>query len=223
MKIWIASFDIGKKNFAFCVEEVDLDMLERIENIPKTERYRSDGTATECFRRVLEQVCESGRLILIKNVDLTAGCNARITLDPKSFIHMNHCLREYKSYWDKCSAIVVEQQMGFGKKKNFMALKLGQHCLSYFLIEYGTFKHIIEFPAYHKTKIFGAPLKLSKYQRKKWAVETCREVLTRRHDTLGLDEISVYKKKDDVSDIVIQLQSYKYIRFVERYAYNTNF
>lgn len=215
MKIWIASFDIGKKNFAFCIEEVDTQQLQQIQNLPKSQRYHTDGTATKEFMNVLRQVCRSGRLILIKNVDLTDGCNMKISLDPKIFIHMNQCLRTYKSYWDKCSAIVVEQQMSFGKKKNFMAMKLGQHCLSYFLLEYATFKHIVEFPAYHKTKVFGAPPKMSKYQRKKWAVEICHTILTDREDDLGLQEIVQYKKKDDVSDIVMQLQSYKYLRWVE--------
>ncbi len=213
--MWIASFDIGKKNFAFCVEDVDTGKLEEIHNIPKSRRYHPDGTATEEFADILRRVCRTGQIILIRNVDLTEGCDGRVSLDPKIFIHMNQCLHSYRAYWDRCSAIIVEQQMGFGKKKNFMAMKLGQHCLSYFLFEYSTFKHIIEYPAYYKTKVFGAPPKMTKYQRKKWAVETCREILQDRSDELGLREISEYKKKDDVSDIVMQLQSYKYLRFIE--------
>ena len=31
--IWLASFDIGKKNFAFYIEEINLKQLKDIENI----------------------------------------------------------------------------------------------------------------------------------------------------------------------------------------------
>ena len=33
--IWVASFDIGKKNFSFYVEEFDKDIFLKINNIPK--------------------------------------------------------------------------------------------------------------------------------------------------------------------------------------------
>jgi hypothetical protein len=62
-----------------------------------------------------------------------------------------------------------------------MALKLGQHCWSYFSIHYGRSKNIIEFPAYHKTQVLGAEKDkkvtktgkinykaVDKPQRKKW-------------------------------------------------------
>ena len=31
--VWIASFDIGKKNFAFYIEEINLKELQEIKNI----------------------------------------------------------------------------------------------------------------------------------------------------------------------------------------------
>ena len=46
--------------------------------------------------------------------------------------------------------------MSFGKQYNTMALKIAQHCWSYFAINYGTAKKIEEFPAYYKTQILGA-------------------------------------------------------------------
>ena len=50
-KIWIASFDIGTKNFAFCIEEFDQNLMENIKKIPKTQRYDSDGVCTEKFQK----------------------------------------------------------------------------------------------------------------------------------------------------------------------------
>ena len=42
-KINIASFDIGKNNFAFLIEEIDISLLETIVNIPLSQRYNIDS------------------------------------------------------------------------------------------------------------------------------------------------------------------------------------
>ncbi len=215
MKVWMASFDIGKKNFAFCVEEVEMEKLKAIENIPKHVRFERDGEPTEQYRSILDKVSGSGRLVLVRNEDLTDGCRSEKMLDTRVLVRMNQVLTEYMDYWDKCAVILIEQQMSFGKKRNTMALKLGQHCMSFFLFQYSTFKHIVEFPAYHKTKVMGGSSKMSKYERKKWSVEECERLLNRRGDEQGLEVIRVFKKRDDVSDVVLQLQAYKYLRYID--------
>lgn len=186
--MYIASFDIGKRNFAFCVERVE---------------YSDNMYSHE-------------EIVLLKNVDLTSNTVQSKTIDPLWFINMNHILDTYKTIWDKCSYIIIEKQMGFGKNINYMALKLGQHCYSYFTFHYARFKVIIDFPAYHKTQILNAPLKMNKYQRKKWAVEKVLEILQNRDDTLSMQIISEYSKKDDLADVILQLQSFKYLLFVEK-------
>jgi hypothetical protein len=125
--------------------------------------------------------------------------------------------------------------MSFTKAQNTMALKLGQHCFSYFLFRY-TDKEIIEFPAYYKTQILGAPkviqnnndnesepakkkrkLKaMTKPERKKWAVEKAIEILMQRGDMKTLENILGKRKKDDLADVLLQLQSFKFLRFVEK-------
>jgi hypothetical protein len=129
---------------------------------------------------------------------------------------MIEALDEYKEYFDKCSIIVIEQQMSFKAAQNTMAIKLGQHCYSYFLFRYGESKEIVEFPAYYKTQILGAPKKLTKPERKKWATEKALEILMERGDVSTLDEITSHKKKDDLADVLIQLQSFKFLRYVEQ-------
>ena len=52
----IASFDIGKKNFAFIIEEVDLDKIKTLTNIPVSKRYNKDGTPTEAFSKLLDDL-----------------------------------------------------------------------------------------------------------------------------------------------------------------------
>ena len=140
----IAAFDIGKKNFAFVVQEFETQELEAA--MTKDKLY------------------VTGKIILFKNVNLTNGCK-KCYLDPRTFINMTDTLDAYKHIWDTCSVFVIEQQMSFGKKRNTMALKLGQHCYSYFSIFYRDFKEVIEFPSYHKTQMLEAPKKFGNIKK----------------------------------------------------------
>ena len=133
-------------------------------------------------------------------------------------------LDKFAEYWDKCDTFVIEMQMSFGKNRNPMAVKLGQHCYSYFIFKYGRFKKTIEFPAYHKTQILGAPkkvldkkdklIKMSKPERKKWAVEEAYRILTIRNESDVMDNIKTKSKKDDLSDVICQLEAYKFLTYV---------
>lgn len=225
--IWIASFDIGKKNFSFYIEEMDRKELGEIQNIKKCDRYEPCGIATPEFQKVLDKVCKSGHKILLENKDLTANTDKSKYLDMKIMYNLTEMLDKYAEYWDQCDILVIEKQMSFGKRHNTMALKIGQHCWSYFAIKYGDSKEIIEFPAYHKTQVLGA-VKLEsktktgkiKYKavkkpaRKKWCIKEARRILNMRGDDETLGVIACSKKKDDLCDVICQLEAYKYLEFV---------
>jgi hypothetical protein len=234
--IWIASFDIGKKNFAFYVEEINRDALSAIPIIATCGRYNRDGTPTLAFAKVLKQVYTNGKVILHRNVDITDGCDGSSYLEPEMFHNMTDILDHYSGYWDQCDAYVVEQQMSFGlvkgksgkqnSKQNTMAVKLGQHCWSYFALRYGRSKPVVEFPAYHKTQILGAPKvpnksgkgykAMDKPARKKWSAVKMIEILTERGDWDVLDTLSSIRKKDDLADTLCQLQAYKFLTYVDK-------
>lgn len=228
--ILVASIDIGKKNFAFCIEQFDKKELETIKNINSAKRYLENGLPTENMNNILETIYNNGNIVLYDNVDLTANCDPKKKLDPETFYNMNDILDKYTEYWDKCSVIIIEEQMSFGRKLNKMAMKLGQHCYSYFTFRYGRFKTIIEFPAYYKTQILGAPKvegkpyksgkkrwkAMEKPQRKKWSVEKAIEILTSRGELDILESLTTAKKRDDLADVLVQLQAYKYLAFIEK-------
>jgi len=225
----ICSIDIGKKNFAFYIEEIEKESLLSIQNIPKENRYNLNGTPTLEFKNILKQVWKNGRTILFKNNDLTQNCKKGAYLDAEVYYNMNDLLDQYSSYWDNCQTIIIEKQMSFGKKNNTMALKLAQHCFSYFAFRYGRFKQIIEFPAYYKTQILGAPkiekkLKngkitykaIDKPQRKKWSIIQTIEILNDREDDITMSSLNSVKKKDDLADTITQLQAYKFLAYVDK-------
>ena len=215
----IASFDIGKKNFAFIIEEVDLDRLHKITNVPVTKRYNKDGTPNEQFSKLLDDLYMCGKVLLIKNLDLTYDCDPNKYFDPRLFINMQDQLDKHIDYWNRCDAFIVEQQMSFGRRKNnSMAVKLGQHCQSYFIINFHRFKKTLEFPAYHKTQILGAPKaeRKTKPGRKKWAIKEAMNILNLRKDDDTLAEVTTKKKQDDMSDCLLMTITYSYLHFIDK-------
>ena len=205
----IASFDIGKKNFAFYVEEFIQEKLPFIEK-----KYNIDGTPTTKFQNIIDLICQNGKCITFQNHDLTIETKTNSDI----FYNMIRVLNSNKEIWEKCDIILIEQQMSFGKKYNTMALKLGQHCWSYFAFQYGRSKQIIEFPAYHKTQVLGSQKHktkngkfkcISKPERKKWTIEFSKHILFHRADDETLSILYENKKKDDLADTFCQLQAYK--------------
>jgi len=220
-----ASFDIGKKNFSFYVEEFDYNINEI--GIPLSKRYNDNGTPTVEFEKKLNVVYTNGRRVILENIDITNGCDPKEKLDPETFHNMTDVLDKYSHVWDMCSVFIIEKQMQFGKHTNPMAMKLGQHCYSYFAFKYGRFKKIIEFPAYHKTQVLGAEKiagnrkqkngkisykTIDKPTRKKWCITKAKEILNLRGDKESLEQINISKKKDDLCDVVCQLQAWKILK-----------
>ena len=214
--MFVASFDIGKCNFAFCIERFDSSNLKKIKSIQKSLRYTKENECTLEFQPIIDAVCMEGELVLHENLDITHGSKKSKYLDDVVFLNMYNTLDEYASEFDKCDIILIEQQMSFGANKtNTMAIKLAQHCKSYFIYKYRGTKEIVDFPAYHKTQVLGAIKGLTKPQRKKWSVEKAVDILLQRNDMKTIDMISEKKKRDDLADVFIQLQAFKFLRFVD--------
>jgi len=227
--VYVGSFDIGKKNFAFLVEKFNKRELEQIQDVDKEEKYAVDGTPLPQLENILNRVYLNGTIIETINADITKDCKKGSYLDPTTFYNLTEHLDQYKHLWDKCAYIIIEQQMSFGRKYNTMALKLAQHCFSYFSIKYGKDLQIVEFPAYHKTQVLGAEKicnqtkagkitykAISKTDRKKWSVVVAKNILTIRNDTDSLSYMSNAKKRDDLADVLTQLQAWKYLNFISK-------
>jgi hypothetical protein len=205
--IWIATVDPGKKNFAFIIQEIDLDKFNAIKFVNKDDRYNEDGTHTRAFKSNIRDICKCSKVILWKNVDIT--CGTKKYFDDKLLYELTSVLDSFKDYWDKCHYVIIEEQMAFGTKHNTMAIKVAQHTQSYFIFNYFRFKTIVMFQAYHKTKVLGALKGITKPQRKKWSVEFVKELID---DVACENEISEQykksKKKDDYSDVMLMVYAF---------------
>ena len=221
----IASFDPGKKNFAFCVEEFETN---EIEDHFEYNRYCPDGTCSETFQPIVDNVCKRGKVVLYNNVDLTTTSNKHSYLEMEYLHSLTDHLDKYGKIWDTCNVILIEKQMSFGKKYNTMALKIAQHCWSYFAIRYGRFKEVLEFPAYHKTQILGSQkickkLKngktsfktIDKPARKKWCINKAMDILKSRDEMNIIKQLTSVKKKDDLADVLCMIQAYKIMTFIK--------
>jgi hypothetical protein len=219
----IASFDIGKRNFCFYIQETDISELKTLSPI-NTIRYNENGTPTEEMKNIIQKVSLNGKTVIHVNKDLTKNTDKSKYLDKDIYYNMIEHLDEHKDYFDKCSYFIIEGQI----KKNTMAMKLAQHCYSYFMIKYGKSKNIIEFPAYYKTctlgceRIFQKTYKNGKNKfktidqrsRKKWSVEKAFEILKLRGEEDTLNNIKSKSKKDDFSDTLLQTIAFQIEYFI---------
>ena len=218
MIIRIVSIDIGTLNFALSVEEIDLDKLKNLScapkgNFPASKRYNIDGTPTPEFDKILEEVYKNGKIILTHLSSLKSDTEQGV------FQNMIDCLNKYKTeFFDDADYIVIEKQM----KVNQKACRLSVCCISYFVMNYGLSKKIIEFDAYYKTTILGAVknkkvlkngnvkyTSVDKPTRKKWAIDQAFSILACKEDYETMSEISGLKKFDDVCDTICMLQAFK--------------
>ena len=227
--IRIATFDIGKKNFAFYVEDCSSSVLLKLnkyyKTIPKIYQRRVKGQMNSYIQNILQHVYKDGKRVPggMRVFDIRDNKTSN-NLDIETRVNMQELLRSYEWLWDTCDIIKIEQQyfnISNGRKSkatcaNVDAIKLGECCLGWFLDMYWPFKNISYFGAMFKTQTLGAPDKLTKPQRKKWAIEKGKEIFQLRGDQEAIDLLENFKtstgrkqKQDDIYDCVIMTQAYK--------------
>lgn len=106
------------------------------------------------------------------------------------------------------SVILIEQQYSSRHCSNIKALKIAQHVHAFFGICYPN-QRVIEYPAYWKTRIFHAPYKQTKYQRKQWAISTVQDIYAT--DDILCEWMTCLPKKDDVCDCILMALSFPFI------------
>ena len=232
--IRIASFDIGKKNFAFYTEDCTAKLMLSLEkyysSLPKKFQRKVKGFMNEKIEGILQKIYKDGKRVSggMGVFDIRENKSSN-DLDMQTRMNMHKLLESYEWLWDTCDIILVEQQyfnISNGRKTkssgaNVDAIKLAECCVNWFLIKYGPFKDIIYFGAMYKTQTLGAPDKMTKSQRKKWSVEKGQKIFTSRKDQEAIDFLNSCKtssgrkqKQDDVYDCVVMTQAYKFRKLV---------
>lgn len=232
--IRIAAFDIGKVNFAFYVEETTREILKELkviyEKLPKKKQRRVKGPMNDEIKAIHNKMFLDAKKIEMGVFDIREDKESK-DLDLKTRINMFDLLEKYKETWKTCDVILIEQQYfniaRNNKKKsggtgaNVDAIKLGETCLSWFLMTFGEFKNIIIFSSLFKTHTLGAPDGLTKPQRKKWSSQKGEEILKMRNDNETINTINNFKnskgkkqKLDDVYDCLLMVQAFKFMKLI---------
>jgi hypothetical protein len=262
-EIELASFDIGKNNFAQYVEVFNLGELmncsQKYFGLSGKERRKTKGKVTPEIKNLLDRVYLSGRRKEIGVFDFQENFGGNRKLDNATRKELIKHLSSYSHLWRTCDIVIVEQQYTnrFGAKSgiNMDAINMGEGLKMWFLDHYPEIA-VLTFGSQYKTQILGAPYGLTKPQRKKWATEKTLEIFKMRNDQQaimlyelrekilrkrmnteekiqsyliefsGCQEDIIYmanrilrfkQKLDDISDVVVQAQAYKYRIFVAKF------
>jgi hypothetical protein len=176
----IVSVDVGEKNFAFCVCAFD---------------------------------SESSKLV-VKSVVLESVKKKKTQSTTISCANLTNMFEE-AGLASSCELVLIEQQVSGNTK----AQKLAQHTWTYFHTKFlKTDKSVVFVPASLKTQVFLGDNALSYNERKKWSVlQIVSGNLVTGALKFGLSleiteeakrQISVLKKKDDVSDSILQATAF---------------
>ena len=184
-KLCIATIDVGYRNFAVGAEEITLPLDSRTD------------------------ACQQGKLFFFHNQDFGMRKKGDDMAEGKLMLDISDWLEEQDDIWQKCKIVLIEQQL----KRNPFAQKIEQHVKSWFLHQYRQTIIVLSFSATHKTKVFKAP-RMSKPERKKWAIEKAHNILTQRGDTVGLQIMEENKRKaDDLGDVLCMIQAWKILNW----------
>ncbi len=193
--IQIASFDIGKKNFAQYVERFPAKLMFKLEkkykSLPKAKQRRVKGVMNPDIQKILTKVMHSGECLDVGVYDLTEG-EYEGYLGVRTRQNLIAHLEERTEIWDKCDIFIIEQQYfnpyrGRTRKgqspggANMDAIKLAEVAFTWFLVHY-PFAEITYFSSSFKTQILGAPGGMNKTQRKNWATAKFGELSRTKKD-----------------------------------------
>lgn len=201
----IASFDIGRKNFAQYIEDIDMNELESLSNVyfnlDKPLRRRTKGPMNSHISEILKKCYKCGQRVSIGVYDISDPDSDRYSIFARDKL-IEH-LENFKDVWNTCDQFIIELQYfatytGKGKKSgseaNVDAIKISEGVFMWFKINYPD-KLIDFFPSTNKTQILGAPNSLSKPHRKRWVEEKSRNIFELRNDN---DMLELFYFKDKI-------------------------
>jgi len=191
--ITIASFDIGKKNFAQYVESISKDEIEHLKKCyaaSKSGRASLVKTRTPEYRNFLNSVYLTGRRVHTGVYDLRNEKKEDV-LDNETRKNIIRHLHTHKWLWEKCDVFIIEQQFfkPSGRRgsnlnssqANVDALKISELLIGWLLNEYPDKEHLF-FGSTNKTQLLGAPPKLKRKGVKDFCIEQAKLLYKLRND-----------------------------------------
>lgn len=135
------------------------------------------------------------------------------------YINLINILLTYENYYKNCHFIIIEKQV----KMNQNMIKLSQHIISFFLMNtrQNIFKPIIiELDSHIKGRLLPKCNKGDHKEIKRYSIQKAMELLMNRNDINGWNILNSEKKKDDLSDVIVQAEAF-WLFCEEIYNYKT--
>jgi hypothetical protein len=215
MKLRVASFDIGKKNFCIYVEEFDAEKLQELKTKPL---IKVPKVPTEKHQEIVDGLLLCGMRLLWQNVNLVQIAKDKISKHQKKdenipqeilFRVLWSVLSQRNELWDTIDIFLVEHQVVFNRVEIQL---LAQTCYTYFMARYDNTRPVLYWKNSLKTKLLLCPKEIDgkKVDIKKWTPNLALQTMKRRNDTIAVETLTSAEKKDDLGDSFCQLQSFKY-------------
>ena len=125
----------------------------------------------------------------------------------KIYENINKSLLNIVPHLPTTHYIIIERQL----PENYQATRVAQHLLSYFIFHLQDkylLPSICEIDPKAKGKLLGAPKGCNKNELKKWSVVKALELSEMRKDTLTINLLNKMKKKDDIADVLCQIEAF---------------
>jgi hypothetical protein len=127
------------------------------------------------------------------------------TIEETIFTDISSYLLSISDYLLPAHLVVIERQL----QENYPLVRISQHLISWFiehLRDGPGMALIIEVSGKVKVNAYGMT-SLNKPALKKWSAETVPGIFERRGDNYSLSVINSSKKRDDLGDVVLQLEA----------------
>lgn len=199
----IISIDIGHRNLAVLVKEFSIDDLSRIPRIDSNLRFNiNTNQPMPSYIDMINRLHACGKIVYFNKI-----CFTEIGEVHKSTEISNDLLRTISRYiltvphiTDTDSHILLEDQYS----KNHVAIRI-QHHIDSTLINMNSPK-VHRIHSLYKTKLLGAPKKMTPYQRKKWAYQTASHAIFTHQFDIHSKMYKTYNKDHaDISDAYLQM------------------
>jgi hypothetical protein len=186
----VCAIDIGCHNSAFCIEEFDPSKIT--------------GSTKE---EIKDSVYMEGKITFIDKVDFAPDTKGAVITN-KLLTNVTNYLLTILDKLEECDQILIEKQMNTKWVKNGPCIHLEHHILAILMYFFNDTKTNVEiYASKHKTKEFEKT-KMDKDGRKKWTEAEAGDLLLARED---YENCEVFRgtKKDDYSDVIMMIQSFK--------------
>lgn len=215
----VAILDIGTRNFAMIVEEISNKSVKILqqgyEKLSSKEKIKECRPHSPKVINLLQEFTVQGRTIFLELYDPNEGEKSGLT--NKTRLNIFKFLESHKEILKTCEFVRIEEQFYDPQHGviNKPALFLGESCYAWFLLQ--KFVNVGYTLSKYKTALMGCPReiykvdkatglrivsKVTKSDRKKWSVETAKEIYKQRNDMKMVDYID-NRKGDDVSDCLL--------------------